>query len=131
VDAIPEGERDVSGRYGFGPDMIYWQAVTSPAGYRLHLTGIQIMLARTLGVNATELDMAAQLLAGRQPENPFYLYLHLGTDQRVFEVAKAKCDEAANQSKLSDWAWQNAEPDKKWASAMLWDCAFIYSLLAH
>lgn len=128
--AIPAGEAAVETRYGFSPAMIYWQSVTAPGGYRLHLTGIQILLARRLGISAPELDQAAAVLAARQPANPFYLYLHLGKDRKVFDVTKTKCDIAAQQQLFEDWAWQNVESDEKWKSAMLWDCVFMYRLLS-
>lgn len=129
-DQVPMGETDVDRRYGFSPAMIYWQSVTAPAGYRLHLTGIQILLARKFGVEAAELNQAAAVLAGRQPANPFYLYLHLGKDQRVLDAAKSKCDVAATQTRFEDWAWQNAEFDETWKTSMLWDCVFMYRLLS-
>jgi hypothetical protein len=130
VDLVPAAERDVQGRYGFGPEAIYWQSVMNPAGYRLHLTGIQILLARRLGVSHSALDKAAAVLASRQPKNPFYLYLHLGKDKRVFDAAKEKCAVMQEgQVTNADWGWQNAEVEEKWKTGVHWDCVFIYNLL--
>lgn len=130
LDLVPAAERDVLTRYGFGPDAIYWQAAMNPAGYRLHLTGIQILLARRLGVEHVALDKAAAVLASRQPKNPFYLYLHLGKDKRVFDAAREKCSiMLGGQTANEDWAWQNTEVEEKWKTGVHWDCVFIYNLL--
>jgi hypothetical protein len=130
MNLVPEAERDVVARYGFGPEAMYWQAVMNPAGYRLHLTGIQVLLARRLGVTHPALDRAAAVLASRQPKNPFYLFLHLGKDKRVFDATREKCAVMLEgQTANEDWAWQNAEVEEKWRQGVHWDCVFMYNLL--
>jgi hypothetical protein len=90
------------------------------------------MLMRATTGDTPGLRTAAAVLAGRQPQNPFLLYLHLGTDKRVQELLVQQCDPTRPQTEYSDWTWQRAVSDteKAWERSMRWDCQFMHNLLA-
>lgn len=115
--------------FGFNYDAMLWQAALSPAGYRLHLTGVQVLLARILGGDDKKLQLISAVLAGRQPENPFFLYLHLGNDQRIENLLYNMCSTTRQQARYDDWAWQRASSQQAWNNSMIWDCVFLYGLL--
>lgn len=127
---LPKEFRGDVNPYGFTQETLAWQALIAPAGYRLHLVGVQVMLARRLAGPSPTLDQTARLLAARQPENPFFAYLSLGADAAVEESARQKCNPANAQTEYTDWTWQRATADPAWQRSMRWDCQFIYLLLA-
>lgn len=130
VDLIPQDERDVERRFGFSYSNLVWQALLNPAGFRLHLTGVQVLLARAFGDTDPLLTEAAAILAARQPNNPFFLYLHLGADTSVDQELDRKCSPSLPARNYDDWAWQRAETAKAWNDSILWDCVFMYRLLS-
>ncbi|WP_223507994.1 hypothetical protein [Pseudomonas sp. BF-B-25] len=127
---LPSDESSPERYFGFGYDAMLWQAALAPAGYRLHLTGVQVLLARTMGASDPKLDKIAAILAGRQPQNPFFLYLHLGADRQVENQLNSQCSTTRAQARRDDWAWQRATSQEAWNNSMLWDCVFMYRLLS-
>ena len=127
---IPADVRDVYARFGYGPHVLPWEAMISQPGYRIHLIGVYIHIARSLGLSFPEFDTAAKLLASRQPDNPFFLYLSLGRDISVLTVLEKKCNVDPNQVAKQEWSWESADVLNTWKLKMYWDCAFMYRLLA-
>jgi hypothetical protein len=114
----------------FNYDTLVWSALLIPASYRLHLLANNIWILASLGETDKRLKTAAAILAARQPNNPFFLYLHLGRDAQVQAVADKECSFPITQKDFSDWAWQRSEMEEAWKRSMVWDCVFIYHLLA-
>lgn len=129
TDHLPADMKDPTAKFNRPPSVLVWEALLTPAGYRLHLVGIQIFLAQKLGSATSEHALAAKLLAARQPRNPFFLFLHLGPDDRVLEELDSKCiiDPAAIE--FTQWAWERSDDSDAWKKSMRWDCAFMYALL--
>ncbi|MRV70625.1 hypothetical protein GJ700_02685 [Duganella sp. FT92W] len=134
--AVPLAMRNPQATYGFEEHMLAWQAMLNPAGYRLHLTAVQLWLIRQLRGDSEELRLAAALLAGRQPNNAFFLYLHLGRDKTVQDLLNKTCTPTRPQNEYTEWMWQAAIPafdmsSPPWDRSMRWDCHFMYNLLAY
>lgn len=129
---LPADFADIQKTYGMDYEAMLWQAlVTSNAGYRLHLVANSAWILRSLGETDARIDRTIRLLNARQPQNPFFAYLLFGADKRVERLADAKClppDQA--RSAFVDWTWQRADSDDRWKVGMVWDCVFIYGLLA-
>lgn len=128
--SIPSTESNPAAFFGFDAQAMYWQATLAPAGYRLHLTGVQVLLARMMNMGSPAFDEVAKLLAGRQPDNPFFQYLVLGKDARVAATLSTQCPDPATRTEYADWGWQRAATTTAWRDSMIWDCAFMYGLLA-
>jgi len=129
VEEIPSDMRDPKGKFGFDESMMLWQTALVPAGYRLHLTAVQVALARKLTGDSPTLKAVAASLAGRQPKNPFHLFLHLGPDKLAQQHTEQACDIARPQVQYTDWTWQRATRAEAWKESMRWDCIFMHRLL--
>lgn len=126
---IPAEVRDPLAAFGFTYDLFPWQASLLPAGYRMHLIGIELLLAKEAGIQNSSLDLAAQILSSRQPKNPFFAYLNLGADQRVADEVGTKCSSDPQRKKFIEWSWEGAEKKELWKSSMAWECVFMYRML--
>jgi hypothetical protein len=129
TDLIPQDVHNVEAQFGYGPAVLQWESLISIPGYRSHLVGVYVQIARMLGMSSAELDNAATILSSRQPENPFYMYLLLGRDDRVLQALEPKCT-IDGRKELQEWSWEAADRVEAWKKSMYWDCAFMYKLLA-
>ena len=127
--ALPLDLAAIESRYGFSYDGLVWESLMINNGYRLHLIANTAWLLRSLGESDPRLQQVIQILAAREPANPFFLYLLHGPDQNVQVQADKKCMNPKQRNTHSDWAWQRSEVDKAWERSMVWDCVFIYGLL--
>ncbi|MFO0733590.1 MAG: hypothetical protein U0361_22060 [Nitrospiraceae bacterium] len=128
-ESLPSDMADLETRYGFSYDTLVWEALMTNSGYRLHLVANSVWIFRSLGETDSRLETAVQIMAARQPSNPFFLYLLLGADRVVQNITNTKCVLPSTHKNFSDWAWQRAESDRAWERSMVWDCVFMYSLL--
>lgn len=117
-------------RYGTSLDTLVWEALMTNTGYRLHLVANSAWLLRTLAPQDERVRRAIAIIAARQPDNPFFLWLHIGADARVQQLVDAKCPVPPTSSPRMDWAWQRAEVQKRWERSLVWDCVFMNALLA-
>jgi len=106
-------------------------ASVNRAGYPRHLAGTEILLMRRLGYGSADVDLAARVLAEKEPLNPFFQYLWTGPTDAVAArvLAIAPRDSESLPATRSDWAWQRATGDEAWRKANLWDFVFIGRLL--
>lgn len=130
ADDLPSELPGMLARYGTAYDTLVWESLMTNTGYRLHLVANTVWLLRKLGQQDARIDLAAKLIAARQPKNPFFLWLLLGSDALVQRELDAKCPNPSTALPRIDWAWQRAETDAAWTKSMVWDCVFGYSLLA-
>lgn len=128
--ALPSDYPALMSRYGFTYDGMIWESLLTNNGYRLHLIAVQLHLLRMIGETDPRLAVVAKILAGREPQNAFMVYLHLGADERVRKLADAKCAAPETRTDFTDWQWQRAEADDAWSRSMVWDCVFVYGLLS-
>ena len=107
-------------------------ASTAKLGFPLHLAAVKILLLKMLNVQElnARLRSAAQILYGRQQENPFFLFLSNEQTSPVKQMVLQKCPTEESQLGLkNEWAWERCDADKAWLKSMLWDCIFMGQLL--
>ncbi|MBK5396358.1 hypothetical protein JFU47_06440 [Pseudomonas sp. TH39(2020)] len=135
TNQIPIDVRDPETKFGDQFDDLIWPATFAPRGFELHLIGVKIAIARLLGYHTSGLANAAAIIAAREPENPFFLYLHLGLDQSIITKLARKCYVDQNRKDYFQWQWERSEIGvdqagrTPWDTSMSWDCVFMYSLL--
>jgi hypothetical protein len=125
---LPADSADAFKRYGYTLDFLEWRGGLTPLegdAYQLHLAAVQVYLNQKLGIEDPMLNRAAQIIAARQPDNPFYNYLALGKDKRVERLLRAKCFSEVAPEKRTDWAWQRDETESAWMRSDGWDCVFM------
>jgi len=127
---LPPDLPELLSRYGTSLDTLVWEALMTNTGYRLHLVANTAWLLRALAPQDERVQRAIAIIAARQPDNPFFLWLHLGADARVQRLVDAKCPMPPTSLPRMDWAWQRAEVQKRWERSMVWDCVFMNALLA-
>lgn len=127
---LPPDLPELLSRYGTSLDTLVWEALMTNTGYRLHLVANTAWLLRTLAPQDERVQRAIAIIAARQPDNPFFLWLHVGADTRVQQLVDAKCPMPPTSSPRMDWAWQRAEVQKRWERSLVWDCVFMNALLA-
>lgn len=130
-DEMPPDLPAMDAAYGFDYEQLLWQSLITNAGYRLHLVANTALIMRSLGENDPRLGKVIRILNARQPGNPFFAYLLHGPDQRVARLTDAKClPPDAPRDAFVDWAWQRDDLSERWKVSMVWDCVFMYGLLA-
>lgn len=130
-EELPPDLPAIESSYGFDFEQLLWQSLITNAGYRLHLVANTAWLMKSLGQTDPRIDQVIKIINARQPQNPFFAYLLYGADKRVERLADAKClpPNSARES-FSDWSWQRDDNSDRWKASMVWDCVFIYGLLA-
>lgn len=128
---LPPDLAEIEKSYGFDFEQMLWQSLVTNAGYRLHLIANTAWIMRSLGETDPRIEKTIKILNARQPENPYFAYLFHGADKRVERLADNKClaPDAARDA-YEDWSWQRADVEDRWKVGMVWDCVFIYGLLA-
>jgi len=114
------------------PKVLLIDAAVNREGYPRHLVGAEVMLSRKLGFESSEADLAAWILAAKEPKNPFFAYLVQGPSEGVAArvMAVAPRDAATLPTSKADWAWQRTDADEAWRRSNLWDFTFMSRLLA-
>jgi hypothetical protein len=97
-------------------------------GYEIHLVGVELLIRQKIGYWTKDLQLAANTLRTRQPENPFYEYLTNGRTRKSAELVLEKCP-VTKPENSHQWAWQRAEYEKAWENSMGWDCIAMINLL--
>lgn len=100
-------------------------------GYELHLKGVGVLLKQYMNVSRAPRQEVAQLLADKQPGNPFFKYLRDGvTDEvvdRVLELCPAPED--GTGFRKYQWSWERADSSEAWRESMGWECIFMHNLI--
>jgi hypothetical protein len=123
-------EADFDGSYGYNTDWMPFFAASNAVGYRMHLIGVQILLAKKLGLEDDNVRLAAKILAGRQPENPFFLWLVYGNDAVVTDATLKYCPKLGDKPEHMDqWSWERDMAKEEWKRSMAWECVFMAGLL--
>ncbi len=101
-------------------------------GFSEHLTAVSLWLIRRTGLDDALLNESAKRLAAKQPENPFFLFLHEGKTDHVLSKIIEHCpadSQSAQSSGKTEWIWEREYDATKWhTQSSLWDCLFIGSL---
>lgn len=114
-------------------EILLTEARTAPDGFPTHLVGVALLIRQELARKnvkkfGSTLRNAAATLVGRQPQNPFYLYLRDGPSEPAAQIVLQKCPTQGPEG-LRDWAWQRNEREQSWRRASGWDCIFMVDLL--
>ncbi len=121
----------------FGHDSVWLPFLAGfiPDGYRLHNLAAQILLLQMIGAGDRYTNDAAKILAGRDPENPFYLWLYLRKDKKVQDLTEKYCPQfgAPAHEDRTEWMWERSMSTVTATSpkTMYWECALMGNLLAH
>lgn len=113
-------------------DLIWSDSQFKNDGVSQHLVGAEILLLRRLGITDQRLVGAAHALAGKQPNNPFFLYLSEGPTQKVVNLTLSFCPTPATgmPHQRNQWAWEGDVSQGPSSNSMLWDCVFMARLIA-
>lgn len=101
------------------------QAKVAPVGYQLHLTGVHVLLLQAVGISK---PTTSQILANRQPKNPFFAYLN-GEISRSADLTIELCPLTRPTSRQM-WQWEREIPNPRpELQSGGWDCVFMASIL--
>jgi hypothetical protein len=73
----------------------------------------------------------AQILAQREPLNPFFRYLNEGPSENLQATLLNYCPQSGQTSEElgRQWAWERSSSEEAWRVSMGWDCVFMANLL--
>jgi hypothetical protein len=104
------------------------QARVAPAGFPLHLTAVNVLLRRAMGRESEFTLLATGVLAQRQPDNPFFLWLREGNSARVATAVSRACPERAPAHR-AEWAFERSQDSGAQGRSMGWECVALINLM--
>ncbi|MFT3811875.1 MAG: hypothetical protein QM740_00715 [Acidovorax sp.] len=113
------------------PSLLEAAALVNRPGFSQHLVAVGILLERLQGTKEIALDIAANTLATREPNNAFFKWLAEGPTQAVRDLILARCpaSDRLPEPPLHQWQWEREDADNAWLHSCYWDCIFMYRLL--
>ena len=116
---------------GLQPAILLTDSLVNREGYSRHLVGVEILLARELGLGTEDVAIAATVMGLKEKGNPFFQYLWEGSTERVRQQFLALAPKSAPQIPVEkkDWVWQRSEGHPAWKEPNLWDFQFLGRLL--
>lgn len=117
---------------GLQPWVLLADTALNKPGFSRHLVGVEILLARRLDLDSSEITLAARAMALKENTNPFFRALDEGASTEVLNLvlSMAPRDQASLPTELNDWAWQRENPPQVAKDkSNLWDFIFIGNLL--
>lgn len=126
----PGFKQAMDGSYGYDTRWLPFFAASNATGFRMHLIGVEILILKKLALDNEDTRLAARLLAGRQPENPFFLWLVHGSTEIVRTKTLHYCPAKGAESGASNqWSWERDMAAGDWKNSMRWECVFMAGLL--
>jgi hypothetical protein len=112
-------------------DLIWADSQFNEPGFSQHLVGVEIFLLRLLGHKDQRLQGAAVALSGKQPKNPFFLFLAEGPTRKVADLTMTLCPspETGVPTSMNEWSWERKDEAEAWKRSMIWECVFMAKLL--
>ncbi|MEY3903859.1 MAG: hypothetical protein RL189_3165 [Pseudomonadota bacterium] len=104
------------------------QARFAPAGFEMHLAGVNALIRKSMGQNTPTLNSLTDALMIRQPLNPFFSYLAMGARPQVVELALAWCPRGQPEER-AEWSFERDEVNKPWQRSMGWECIMLINFL--
>jgi len=107
-------------------------AFLNKPGFSQHLVGVEIFLAKKLGIKDPLQDQAIKILVEKQPKNPFFNYLLEGPTDKVADLVLEQCpatQDEIDKSLKHQWAWERNDTENASKNSSLWDCVFMAKLL--
>lgn len=116
---------------GLQPNILLMDALANRPGYSRHLVGVEILLAREMGLGSEEISIAATVMGLKEKNNPFFQYVWEGSSERARKLFLALAPKSSAQipAAKDDWAWQRSEEEQAWKKSNLWDFQFLGRLL--
>ncbi|MBM3381216.1 MAG: hypothetical protein FJY29_02130 [Betaproteobacteria bacterium] len=108
--------------------MALLQSQFSPPGFELHLAGVNYLVRRGMKQTGATLDSLALALVSRQPDNPFFAYLHEGATGRVIRQTLQWCPRTAPAMRV-EWSFERNQQDNPWERSMGWECIMLTNFL--
>lgn len=108
--------------------MALLQARFAPAGFEMHLAGVNALIRKSMGQTSPTLNSLAEALMVRQPLNPFFNYLALGAHARVVKQTLEWCPQGHPQER-TEWSFERDQAQKAWQKSMGWECIMLINLL--
>lgn len=105
-------------------------AAVNDKDYPLHLAAVDIFILSKIDPGSDAVKYGALILALRDPENPFFLYLDKKPKADIEALLLRICPSRAQPStRRFQWSWERPSSDKPWLESMYWDCIFMGKLL--
>lgn len=108
--------------------MALLQAHFSPAGYQLHLAGVNVLLRRHMGQKTSTINSLAESLAERQPLNPFFAFIARGANHDVVDKTLNWCPSNQPASR-TQWSFERDFRNEPWIQSMGWECLMLINFL--
>jgi len=104
------------------------QANNTPSGYQTHLVGVHVYLRLLEGKWNDALQVAADVLHKREPQNIFFEYLSKGKSQSLATKLEDRLPFGPNPGR-SQWCWERTDSENACKDSMGWDFIFAINLM--
>lgn len=98
-------------------------------GYSLHLVAVNVLIRQKIGKNSLAWKAVAKTIVDRRPNNPFFVYLHLGKSNKVIDLSLEQMPREIPHNR-SEWVFERDPDDvESWNNSMLWEWVMLYNLM--
>jgi len=104
------------------------QANNTPSGYQTHLVGVHVYLRLLEGKWNDPLQVAADVLHKREPNNIFFEYLSKGKSQALADKLVNRLPFGPNDDR-DQWCWERTDSENACQDSMGWDFIFAINLM--
>lgn len=104
------------------------QANLAPAGYQTHLVGVNAYIRLLMGTWNNPLQIAADKIHDREPQNIFFEYLSKGKGQGLVDKLVARLPFGPNLDR-DQWCWERTDSENACQKTMGWDFIFTINLM--
>lgn len=108
--------------------MALLQARFAPAGFEMHLAGVNALIRKSMGQDSPTLNSLTDALTVRQPLNPFFGYLALGARAQVVQQTLDWCPQSYPEER-AEWSFERDEANKPWQRSMGWECVMLINFM--
>ncbi len=108
-------------------EVLAFEANSAPEGYAMHLTAVELLILKSTGTWNKTLQFAADTLARRQGDNPFFEVLAHGKTQHYAELMLAQLPKATPDF-MNQWSFERRTSEAAWSNSMLWEFIFVEGL---
>jgi len=103
-------------------------AQVTPLGFNLHLVAVDFFVRYYALKDSQTIEKAEQILADRQPNNPFFVWLHEGGTDKVADLVLKYCP-TNKPDQRRQWSWERSTAEAAWLDSMGHECLFMIDLL--
>ena len=101
-------------------------------GYPLHLKASSVLVRQFMGINRNLTRQVAEIIEDKQPDNPYFQYLHYGASHELLDYVLELCPSPGDSLEFRrfQWAWERDTSSQAWQESMGWDCLFLTNLIS-